>query len=429
MKLIKNLTSNNFVKSVAVLMTGTVISQVISFLITPILTRIYPPEVMSDLNLYTRLVGFLAALATARYELSLPLPKRDEHSYLLYKLSLRIASYILLGVGILICLYFLLTGFDIQFLVFASLTLSSAFFLTFTNLGINWAIRKKEFKRISFSKILLSSITSGFKWLFGVFGWGSNGLLLASLIGFFISSITFIKEWFSIDKKLAPVRSRQKTKALAALYREFPSINLPHAMVDLGKDLLLAFFMIFYFSKEVFGWYSLSYSVLQMPISIIGLAIGQVFFSRSAELTSNGQSTLPLLKKTVLSLFLLSLGPFMILFFFGESLFGFVFGANWATAGSYSQIMTIWFIMGFLNSVVSTLPSVLHRQKEFFYLGIISAVIQITGFGLLPLIIGTGNEEFPTILWIVSIAQSIFFCYVLYAIIQFAKKGVKKEKL
>lgn len=427
MKAIKRLTSNNFVKSVAVLMTGTVLSQVISLLISPVLTRIYEPEVMSDLNLYTRIVGFLAALATARFELSLPLPKKDEHSYLIYRLSLKIAIIILVALSVVSVLYFAFTGFDFKLISFTAITLTSAFFLTFTNLGVNWAIRKKEFKRISLSKILVTGVSNGLKWLFGVLGMGSNGLLLASLLGFVVASITFIKEWFSIDKNHSSFRSTKKTRALAGIYREFPSVSLPHAMVDLGKDLLLAFFMIFYFSKDVFAWYSLSYSVLQLPISVIGLAIGQVFFSRCAELASNGQSTLPLLKKTLLTLFLVSIGPFTILFFFGEPLFGFVFGKNWSNAGYYSQIMTIWFVVQFLNSVVSTLPSVLHRQREFFYLGILNATIQITGFGLLPLIIGKGNDEFPTILWIVSIAQSVFFCYVLFSMLQFAKKGVKKK--
>ncbi|MEZ4889191.1 MAG: hypothetical protein R2779_01115 [Crocinitomicaceae bacterium] len=210
MKAIKRLTSNNFVKSVAVLMTGTVLSQVISLLISPVLTRIYEPEVMSDLNLYTRIVGFLAALATARYELSLPLPKKDEHSYLIYRLSLKIAIIILAALSVVSVLYFAFTGFDFKLISFTAITLTSAFFLTFTNLGVNWAIRKKEFKRISLSKILVSGVSNVFKWLFGVLGMGSNGLLLASLLGFVVASLTFIKEWFTIDKNHSSFRSTKK---------------------------------------------------------------------------------------------------------------------------------------------------------------------------------------------------------------------------
>ena len=89
--------NNEFLKSVMVLTSGTVIAQIISYLITPLLTRIYSTEEMGDLGVYMRAVGFISALATARYELSLPLPKNDKHSFILYRLSLKIASYILLA--------------------------------------------------------------------------------------------------------------------------------------------------------------------------------------------------------------------------------------------------------------------------------------------------------------------------------------------
>lgn len=427
MEILKKFKKNEFIKSVAVLMTGTVIAQVFSFLISPILTRIYSPEEMGDLNLYVRIVGFISALATARFELSLPLPKKDEHSYLLYRLSLRIAMYMMLGVVIISLFYFILTGFNTKLILFAILTFTSIVFIVITNLGTNWSIRKKHFKTIAISRMLNSGVSNLLKWGFGVLNWGSLGLILASLIGYLVSSISFVKEWFKIDRLHKNFRSQRKTKVLINTYREFPMVNLPHVLVDSGKDLLLAFFMIFYFSKDVFAWYSHSYSILQLPITIVGLAIGQVFFSKCAELVAEGKSTTSILKKTVISLFVLSIVPFTILFFFGRPLFSFVFGDNWENAGLYSEIMSIWFMINFLNSVVSTLPSILHRQKQFFYLGITSAVIQLSGFGLLPLYFGTGEEQFPKVLWVVSIVQSLFLIYVLYMMFKFSRLGVQKR--
>lgn len=406
-------------------MTGTVIAQVFSVLISPILTRIYTPEEMGDLNIYLRAVGFLSAVATARYELSLPLPKKEEHAYLLYRLSIRISIYVLLGSCFLFFVYFLFTKFDIKTVNLAVFTLISSVFLVLINLGTNWAIRKKQFKKISTSRMLNSISSNLLRWLFGVMGMGSFGLLIASLVGYVLSSLTFFKEWFKIDKVNRSFRSDGKTKVLMNTYREFPAINLPHVMVDLGKDLLLAFFMVFFFSKDVFGWYSHSYAILQMPISIIGISIGQVFFNRAAEIVNNGGSTLGLLKKTIGVLFAISIIPFTVLFFFGTPMFSFVFGKEWAQAGHFSEIMSIWFFMNFLNSVISTLPTILHRQKQFFYLGILSAAIQLFCFGALPILIGRTDQDFIQILWIVSIAQSVFFCFVLLAMFSFAKAGYK----
>lgn len=420
-------TKNEFIKSVVVLMTGTVIAQVFGVLISPILTRIYTPEEMGDLNIYLRAVGFLSAVATARYELSLPLPKKEEHAYLLYRLSIRISIYVLLGSCFLFFVYFLFTEFDVKSVNLAVFTLISSVFLVLINLGTNWAIRTKQFTKISTSRMLNSISSNLLRWLFGVMGMGSFGLLIASLVGYILSSLTFFNEWFKIDKAHRFFRSDAKTRVMMNTYREFPAINLPHVMVDLGKDLLLAFFMVFFFSKDVFGWYSHSYAILQLPISIIGISIGQVFFNRAAEIVNNGGSTLGLLKKTLGVLFVLSIIPFTVLFFFGTPMFSFVFGNEWAQAGHFSEIMSIWFFMNFLNSVISTLPTILHRQKQFFYLGIVSAIIQLFCFGALPILIGRSDQDFITILWIVSIAQSVFFCFVLFVIFRFAKAGYKKR--
>jgi O-antigen/teichoic acid export membrane protein len=174
-------------------MTGTVIAQVFSVLISPILTRIYSPEEMGDLNIYLRAVGFLSAVATARYELSLPLPKQEEHAYLLYRLSIRIAIYVLLGSCFLFFVYFLFTEFNIKSVNLAVFTLISSIFVILINLGTNWAIRKKQFKKISTSRMLNSISSNLLRWLFGAFGLGSFGLLLASLIGYIIASFTFFR--------------------------------------------------------------------------------------------------------------------------------------------------------------------------------------------------------------------------------------------
>lgn len=407
-------------------MTGTVLAQVFSFLISPILTRIYSPDQMGDLNIYLRAVGFISALATARYELSLPLPKKEEHSYLLYRLSIRIAVYMLSGTCLLFFLYFLFTSFEFSKVVFALITVVSTAFVVLINLGTNWAIRKKQFRKISISRMVNSGVSNLLRWLFGALGMGSLGLLLASLIGYILSSLTFFREWFKIDKLHAQSRSNKKTRVLINTYREFPAINLPHALVDLGKDLLLAFFMVYYFSKDIFGWYSHSYSILQLPISIIGISISQVFFNRCAEIVNNGGSTVPLLRKTIIGLFFVSIVPFSILFFFGAPLFSFVFGENWANAGHYSEIMSIWFLTNFLVSVVSTLPTILRRQKQFFYLGMVTAALQLICFGLLPLYLGTSEAGFEKMLWIISIAQSIYFVFVIFQMFRFARAGVRK---
>lgn len=408
------------------LMTGTVMAQAISYLISPILTRIYSTEEMGDLGVYIRAVGFISALATARYELSLPLPKNDTHSYLLYRLSLRIAGYILIACSVIGIIYLFTQPYDIYQLIFVSITLVSSLFMVLINLGTNWSIRMKHFKKISYSKISNSLVSNGLRWVFGALGMGSFGLLLASLIGYVVSSVSFIRELFQLKKFNSKLVSKKKTYVLSKEYKQFPLVSLPHVLIDLGRDLLVATLIIAFFSKDVFGSFNHSYTILRLPLVVIGTSIGQVFFNKCSEMINEGKKIDSLLRKTLITLFFISIIPFSVIFFYGEPLFSFVFSSKWAESGYYSEIMAVWLMFNFLSSPVSSIPLILHRQKEYFILGLVSTLIQLICFGVLPLVLGATKDTFVQILWIVSVSQAILLIFITVTTVYYAKKGVKK---
>ena len=417
--------NNEFLKSVMVLTSGTVIAQIISYLITPLLTRIYSTEEMGDLGVYMRAVGFISALATARYELSLPLPKNDKHSFILYRLSLKIASYILLACAFIGIIYILARPFSWDEVIFVSITLLSSVFLIMINLGTNWSIRMKQFNKISYSKISNSLSSNLLRWIFGWFGWGSFGLLFATLIGFFLSSLSFVKELLQLSKGHGSI-SKKEMYVLGREYRQFPFVSLPHTLIDLGRDLLVATLIISFFSKDIFGSFNHSYTILRLPLMVIGASIGQVFFNRCSVMINEGKEIYPLLRKTMIILFALSIIPFGMIFFIGEPLFAFVFGSEWGVSGYYSEIMSIWLMFNFLISPVSNIPIILNRQKEYFILGLVGTAMQLFCFGVMPLIIGTTSQDFITILWAVSFSQSAYLVFGVFYALYISKKGRKK---
>lgn len=416
----------DFVKSVTVLMTGTLIAQFVSYGVSPIISRMYNQAEMADLNLFMRAVGFISALATARFELSLPLPKQDSHSYLLFRLSLKIALITLLACTFLGVLYVLINSTSFDYFFFGLLILVSSFFVVFINLGTNWSIRKGNFKSIAFSRISNSIVSNGLRIGFGLFQWGSIGLILATFIGHVVSSLGFIKNYFQSRTIFKNYASKKKTVALITEYREFPLVSLPHVLVDLGRDLIVAFLVIYFFGKEIFGSYSYALIMLSVPIAIIGQAIGQVFFKKCSDVINEGKDVLPLIFKTMKLLLVISFFPFTILFFFGEPIFGFVFGEEWRVAGYYSEILAIYMFFNFLVSPISNLPIILKRQKAYFFIGLVNTFSQLIAFGVLPLFILRSEGNFVNLLWMLTLAQSMVMIYTCIIFIRYARLG-KKE--
>ena len=409
---------SEFVKYIVVLMSGTVMAQLVSYLLAPVISRIYLPEETAELAIFIRIVSVGAAIATLRYEPALPITKTDSHSFRLYQFALR-STVIVTLVSLVLILVPAGMSSSISGVIFYALIPLMILFSAIYNLGTNWSIRNKYFKSISFSKITNSLFGGSFKVLFGWMNMGYVGLLLASTIGMFASILWFVRDFFRAKKKFQIRSNSPRNAVLARQYSEFPTINLPHVLMDLGRDLLVAVLLLKLFTKEDLGLYDHSYRMLRIPLVFIGMAIGQVFFQHCAEKVNKNEDIVPLLRKSVGVLALLSVIPFAVVFFYGEELFAFVFGENWRGAGTFSRIMAPWFLVNFIASPISTLPLILKKQKVFFQLAIAGTILMILTMTIPPLVY---NASMYTTLWIVSLTQAGYLVFVIFKKFEFARK-------
>lgn len=144
-------------------------------------------------------------------------------------------------------------------------------------------------------------------------------------------------------------------------YRRFPLIDSGSALLNTASWQLPAFLLAAFFSPVVVGFYSLSFMVLQLPMSLIGSSIAQVFFQRAAEARSDG--TLSHLVENVFRLLIMiGIFPILTVTIIGPDLFAVVFGENWTEAGVYAQILSVWAFVWFISSPLSTIWAVLEKQ-------------------------------------------------------------------
>ncbi len=413
---------SEFLKYTMVLMSGTVVAQLLSVLLSPVITRLYTPEEASELGLYMRIAAFGSALATARYELSMPIMKADGHAFRIFRFALRIMFFALLASSLLILIPIFYEDARWDRLIFYGLIAVSIGLLAFFNLGTNWSLRMKKFKTITYAKMGNSIGANVSKILFGYMGVGYLGLIFGTVIGHIIGNLWFVKSFTQNLKKFKVKAVDTRTKLLAKEHIDFPTINLPHVLVDLGRDLLFALILLNAFGEEEFGLYDHSYRILRLPLVFAGVAVGQVFFQRGAEMINKGQSVLPMMKRSVGLLAILSIIPFGLIFLYGEEMFGWVFGKEWSRAGAMSEILSFWLAINFMVSPLSSIPLVLRRQKEFFLLGSIGAVLMLIAVAI-PAYVMKESIEFT--LWVVSITQAIYMTFLIFVTFYFAKLGRK----
>ena len=140
------------------------------------------------------------------------------------------------------------------------------------------------------------------------------------------------------------------------------------AMNYSGSYTILNFFIYELFGSIIFGFYSISFRMLGMPLTIISQNVSKIFFKDASDEWNKGKKFNRALLKSSFTLLLLAIPMVLILFFFSPYLFEIVFGKGWGISGEYVKILVP---MYGVRMVVSALtPSFLICKKqnmEFFF--------------------------------------------------------------
>ncbi|MDI2587664.1 oligosaccharide flippase family protein [Psychrobacillus sp. NEAU-3TGS] len=271
-----------FLKSILTLLTGTTIAQAIPIAISPILTRIYTPEDFGLLALYLSIFSIFVVSITARYELAIMLPKEDKEAVNLVVLSIIIAT----GISIVILLIVILWGSNIAsmlgnddiypWLYFMPLSL----FLSGLYQAFNyWSNRKQQYQRLAVNRVAQSTTNASINLAVGSEKEGAIGLIAGNIISQFIATASLVLRSIKKDKLKISSVSKKEMIYLAKRYDQFPKVSVWSGLLNTVSVQLPVFIISAFFSSTIVGFYSLSNRVLNMPMSILGNAVGQVFFS------------------------------------------------------------------------------------------------------------------------------------------------------
>ena len=378
---IKNYARGKFAVNVATLMTGTIIAQAIQLGISPILTRIYSPSEFGLFALYMSIVSLFSVIATGRYEMAIMLPAGDDDALNIMALS----GLITIGISGISLLAVVLGKNRIAaalgdinlapwlYLVPCSIILTGAY-----QIFNYWSNRKKQYKRLSASRIVQYGSSSAANIGMGLGGWGVGGLIGGGIVGQAVATGLLGFQTFRGIGKNKTVFSWEKIKSNAKRYRDFPLVNSLHAFMDMLQLSGTNFLITFYFGSVTLGLYTLTVRILRAPLTLMGASLSQVFLQKATETYNSGQDLQKLVGKTIAGLVLAALPIFILIYLFSPALFSIVFGGRWQAAGEYARILSPWLFLNFIVSPLSQIPIIVNKQKEVLYLGMFGNLLIIS---------------------------------------------------
>jgi len=379
------LKESEFTKNIFTLIIGTIVAQAFPIIITPIISRLFTTVQFATWGLYVSIVSVLLSTSAGCYDMAIMQPKKDIEAINLFSLSFILSILINFIIFILILIFHssiasLLNDKHIEFwLIFIPF---NVIVLTLLTIITNWYNRKKIYKIISVNKITKNWSASIFQIGLGSFKFQKIGLVLSQLLGDITATITvgyvFLKQY---KKLLIKSFSIVSLIALAKKYREFPYFTLPTVFLNNISSYMLILLISIFFSSNITGSYFFAFRLLSAPMAFIGTAVAQTFYQKFTELIRENRSQ----AKTFIFkiwgvLFGIALIPLMTLFFFGENIFIFIFGQQWALAGKIAAISAPMILISFASSPTSSSFIVLNIQKYSLFFGIAAFIYRPLAF-------------------------------------------------
>lgn len=380
---------SELIRNASILLSGTVIAQLIAFLLQPFLRRFFSPQIYGIFSVYTSLIGIIMVISSLRYDDAIVLPKTDKESSNVLGLSL-IFSFCF---NILLFLVVLVMGGKIiSFLnlpaTFPSWILYvipfSAFLYNTYQCFNYWLVRKRKFYAVSVNKLSRRGAEAASQVSFALLK-NSNGLVYSDVFGQMVNVITVIIQSFKNDLTLRFI-SITKLKYVIRKYKDFPKYNLIPAFMSTCGFMLPPIFINKFFSSESTGYFNLAQMLLSVPLGLVAASFTSVLLQRVSEKYNNRSSFLADLKPIIIVVGLISLIEIITITFFGEFLFKLIFGDTWTFSGRISRILVWSFAFNFVVSTFTAIFVAMRKIKvysvyQLFYFAAIISLLLFKNLG------------------------------------------------
>ncbi|TMJ17502.1 MAG: lipopolysaccharide biosynthesis protein [Alphaproteobacteria bacterium] len=353
-------------RSIAIVLRGTVIAQATGFLILPILSRLFAPEAFGAYQLFQSIVAILLVVASMRFEVAL-LRAEDEGEL---RALLRLCFGVILSMTVLVALsagLITATGWpgSAAALPFTIWLIPVALLVGGTAQCMSYLVtRESAFSVSANSKVAQSGAYAAAGTGLGAAAPITSGIILADLFGRFTLA-SFLLGWaWRRDRRLFAPVGKADILAAASKFREFPLISVPGGIVNTLGGVLTPMMIYASFSAFVSGQFGLVERGLTIPIALIITAVSQVYMAGFAEAVRNPAQSAPAqFRKVVVGMAWLGVLPVFLLLAFGPIIFTTAFGPQWEVAGEFARILAPAYWLLLISGAVNMTIMLLGRQK------------------------------------------------------------------
>ena len=415
---------NQFLKNVLTIFSGSTIAQIINFSAIIILQRyFYNPEEYAPFRLFFEYAAVFSSIAALRLESGLVLERDDNRALSLLRICLKYSIITSFIGGVVFTFYFIyeLKVFQYEWLLIILMPLA-----IFTNGMIqifqSFFTRADQFSTISASKII-HSITGGLTQIVtGITGFNFTGLVIGRIAGLFSADINYLNKFLKSYKWMK--RNKNEEKKLVKKHKKFIFFTSPGVFIGNSINLVILIMLTHFYGDEFTGLTAAAIQYLGIICMLFSSSFAQVYYNEIAQI-NDAKKLISSYSYWIKRLGLFSLMGLVLLYFIPSSIVTYVLGEKWSGLLYIIKIISPWMGLMFMTSSLSYIFIILGKQKEIFFFDIFHLVLIFVTLFTSQLFFNDGLET----LYVITIAQSIFYILSISLALKFLFANLKNRKL
>ena len=350
-------------RQVLALLGGTLLAQIIAFVAQMGIARLYTDTDLGYLGVFTSAATLGAAVAGARFDLSIVLPSPGDEASA--RSLARLASRCVLAASSLATLAAVLARpwleerYGRELAAWMLAVGVSILFLAQGQVCSYWLTRHRRFQAIASSSVVRSLGIAALQLVCGFLAGGGLGAAIGATIAGQGLAVAYLS-WRARD-----ARERQDTdptlREVASRYRKMALVGVPNVVVDALRTSAIPMLIATY-SVASLGQFNVAWLALQAPVALIAGALSQVYLPRLSD-TPPGAMTRVVVRVGGIAL-ACSIPVFALLAWISPALFPLVFGARWEAAGYFARSLAPWLALTVATSPLSNVFVATYHQRR-----------------------------------------------------------------
>lgn len=406
----------SYIKSIATLMSGSLVGQLFTLACSPVLTRICPAEDLGVYALVTGAITMFGAVMSLRYDVCIVTEPDEKKVYPLINLSLLLSVCLSLFITIGYIVYFHIFDSGTNFIVLGVLTGLLTLLMGVINVLTAYNNRQRAYELITKTYTMRVVFQNLLNLVAGFFGLGPAGLSASHLIGYCVGVRGQIAPLLLHKDDLSNV-SKEDMLSAAISNKNQAILSTPATLANGLSYSLINYFINALYSTTVVGLYSLSYRILGLPITIISGNVSRVFLERASEEYRSKGNFRSTYLSTILMLVAMGIPIGLFLMLFAPRVCEFAFGEGWGVAGVYIRLLTPMFILRFIAGGVNCSAIIVDKQHIDLFIQILLTVSAVVVFALTSFF----SLDIAAYLNVLNISFSLIYILYIYLFWQCAR--------